>query len=170
MIHIRKEQKKDFKAIREVNDKAFEQPEEGIVVEKIRNRNSNILSLVAEVEGKVIGHILFSPAVIEMKDKTWDGMGLAPMSVLPEYQNKGIGTKLVDAGMKEIRNRDCPFVIVLGHPNYYPRFGFKTATRYGVKCQWEVPEEAFMIMILDENAMDDITGVAKYLPEFNDAM
>ena len=97
-------------------------------------------------------------------------MGLAPMAVLPGHQRKGIGSELVRAGLAELRERDCPFVIVLGHPEYYPRFGFEPASGHGVKCEWEVPDEAFMILVLDEARLPEAGGTARYRPEFSDAM
>ena len=98
-------------------------------------------------------------------------MGLAPMAVMPDLQNQGIGTKLVSEGLKIIKERGYPLVIILGHPNYYPRLGFKPALLYGLKCQWEgVPDEAFMAIIFDQEKMKGVKGVAKYRDGFNDAM
>jgi putative acetyltransferase len=90
--------------------------------------------------------------------------------VLPKYQRLGIGSKLVDAGIEELNERGCPFVIVLGHPEYYPRFGFEPASRFGIKCEWDVPDEAFMIRMLDPSKMSSRTGVARYRPEFAESM
>jgi putative acetyltransferase len=120
---------------------------------------------------KVVGHIFFSPAEINHKGKTIKGMGLAPMAVHTEYQNKSIGSLLVKKGIKKIKISGCPFIIVLGHEKYYPRFGFETASKYGIKPQWEgVPDEAFMIMILDKETMAGVSGVATYRKEFDEAM
>ena len=92
------------------------------------------------------------------------------MAVLPERQRQGIGSELVETGLAELRERDCPFVIVLGHPEYYPRFGFEPASRHGIKCEWEVPDEAFMILVLDEVRMPEAGGRARYRAEFSEAM
>ncbi len=97
-------------------------------------------------------------------------MGLAPMAVLPENQRQGIGSKLIKTGISKMKNRKCPFIIVVGHPDYYPRFGFEPASRYGIQSEWDVPDEAFMILVFDEDKMRGISGVAKYLPEFAEAM
>ena len=98
-------------------------------------------------------------------------MGLAPMALLPECQNQGIGTQLVNEGLGILKRTECPFVIVLGHKNYYPRLGFKRASKYGLKSQWEgVPDEAFMVLILNESTMKDVSGVVRYRDEFDEAM
>jgi len=98
-------------------------------------------------------------------------MGLAPMAVLPEFQRQGIGSRLVRYGLDILRQGSCPFIIVLGHPEYYPRFGFEPASTHKIRCQWTgVPDEAFMIIILDKDAMAGVSGIAAYRSEFDDAM
>lgn len=171
VITIRKEQKGDTEQIRNVNIRAFGQAAEADVVDALRTACPEGVSLVALYQGKIIGHILFTPAVIEAKEKKCWGTGLAPMSVLPEFQRQGIGTKLVQAGLDEIRKTRQPFVIVLGHPEYYPRFGFVRASHYGIVSQWEgVPDEAFMILVLDESELKNASGIGKYRAEFDSAM
>ena len=171
MIKIRKERPADIPAIRVINEKAFGQPQEARVVDKLRQACGGLLSLVAVVDGRTVGHILFSPATIESKGRTVHGMGLAPMAVLPECQRQGIGLKLIRAGLDMLRSSSCPFVIVLGHPEYYPRFGFELASKYGVASQYDgVPDEAFMILIFDARAMSGVSGVARYRDEFDEAM
>ena len=171
MVAIRFEQPKDIDEIRLLNYKAFGQPEEGRIVDKLRKSCNGILSLVAISNNKIVGHIMFSPVTIETKEGVIEGMGLAPMAVLPELQNQGIGSKLVKEGLRIIRNTSCPFVIVLGHENYYPRFGFQRALEFGLRSQWDgVPDDAFMAMILDESVMKGVSGIVKYRDEFNDAM
>jgi len=97
-------------------------------------------------------------------------MGLAPMAIAPERQRQGIGSRLIEAGLKVLRQQACPFVIVLGHPEYYPRFGFVPASGHGLACQWEgVPDEAFMVLILDKAFMAGVSGVARYRDEFDEA-
>lgn len=171
MITIRKETKNDLIAIRHVNDIAFDQPQEGKVIDKLRESDSEVLSMVAEIDKKVVGHIFYSTAVIEGKKDGIVGLGLAPMAVLPEYQKQGIGKQLINESLNIVKNRSVPFIIVLGHENYYPKFGFEKASKYGIKCQWDgIPDEAFMIMILDELKMSNIHGVVKYRDEWNEAM
>jgi putative acetyltransferase len=168
MIHIRKEAPQDIPAIRRVNRLAFGRPQEARIVDRLRGSCSAILSLVAQEGTQVLGHILFSPSVIRSGSRTLRGMGLAPMAVLPDHQGRGIGSRLVIAGLGHLLRKRCPFVIVLGHPDYYPRFGFDRASRVGIRSEWEVPDEAFMILPLDPTALRGISGLARYRPEFHE--
>jgi putative acetyltransferase len=171
VVEVRFEQPKDIDEVRLLNDKAFGQPEEGRIVDKLRKSCNGILSLVAISNNKIVGHILFSPVTIETQRGVIEGMGLAPMAVLPELQNHGIGSKLVKEGLRIINNTTCPYVIVLGHEKYYPRFGFQRASKYGLKSQWEgVPDEAFMAMILNDSVMKGVSGIVRYRDEFDEAM
>jgi putative acetyltransferase len=93
------------------------------------------------------------------------------MAVLQDYQRQGIGSKLLEKGLEILREQGCPFVIVLGHPEFYPRFGFEPASWHGLSSQWEgVPDEAFMIIVMNPTILDGIVGVARYRDEFNEAM
>jgi len=98
------------------------------------------------------------------------GTGLAPLAVLPEYQKKGIGTQLIQTSIARIKKGGCPFIIVIGHPEYHVRFGFERAGRFGISSEWKVPDEVFMILILDRKTMSGITGVAGYRREWAEAM
>lgn len=169
MIEIREERRADYQAIRDVNNQAFNQPQEGTIIEKIRESGVEILSLVAIIDNKIVGHIFFSPVRMEEQATLKDGMGLAPMAVLPDYQQQGIGSKLIKEGIQRLKLKSVPYIIVLGHKDYYPKFGFETASKYGLKCQWDgVPDEAFMVMILDDKMKPKIHGVAKYRDEFDE--
>lgn len=170
MVHVRKEQSGDVAAIRRVNRLAFGQPQEARIVDELRIHCKQVVSLVATEGTKVLGHILFSPAVIRSGSRTLRGMGLAPMAVLPDHQGRGIGSRLVITGLGHLLRKRCPFVIVLGHPDYYPRFGFERAGLYGIRPEWEVPDEAFMILPLNPSALRGISGIARYRPEFGQAM
>jgi putative acetyltransferase len=161
----------DINGVHALHELAFGQPQETNTVDKLRNNCEGLLSFVAIEKDKIVGHVLFSPAEIEGQQGTLKGMGLAPMAVLPDLQRKGIGTRLINRGIEELRNLKCPFIIVLGHPEYYPRFGFENASTYGIKCRWEgVPADAFMIFWLDKSKAGQVSGLAKYREEFNEAV
>jgi putative acetyltransferase len=166
MITIREEQPGDIKIIRDVNKRAFGQRQEADLVDKLRQNCDDLLSLVALMQNQVVGHILFTPVMVESEDNIVKGMALAPMAVLPEYQRQGIGSELVRAGIEKLKKRQCPFIIVLGHAEYYPRLGFEPASRYGVRSEWEVPDEAFMILVIGEFEMQGGVALARYRPEF----
>ena len=168
---IRQEIPEDIRDIHALNEKAFGAPEEANIIDKLRDTCEGLISLVAIEMEKIVGHILFSPATIEGKHGVVKGMGLAPMAVLPEIQRQGIGSQLVKRGVEYLMKTPCPFIIVLGHPEFYPRFGFEIASQYGIKCQWEgVPDEAFMILWLDKSMMNKVSGVGRYKEEFNKAV
>lgn len=169
MIQVRKERPGDEGSVREINRRAFETEEEANVVDRLRNTCDGYLAFVATIDEEIVGHILFTPATLDGSELV--GMGLAPMAVDPGFQNRGIGTLLVRQGLAHLRASDCPFVIVLGHPGYYPRFGFEPASARRVTCQWEgVPDEAFMIKVFDFDRFPENGGTARYRAEFDEAM
>lgn len=171
MAVIRVERPQDAPGIREVNERAFGRPAEADIVDELRRACTDCLSVVAEDDGVVVGHILFTPAIVESAGRRVVGMGLAPMAVNPDHQRQGIGSALVEQGLEVLRGRRCPFVIVLGHPDFYPRFGFERASAHGLACKWEgVPDEAFMVLILDQGAMEGTSGVVQYRSEFDMAV
>ncbi len=172
MIVIRAETADDIAAVREVNNRTFGRAAEGFVVDLLREACPDAVSLVADEGGKILGHIFFSPVLVTREGKVvLEGMGLAPLVVVPERQRQGIGSMLVRAGIDAMRERSCPFVIVLGHREYYPRFGFTLASGRGLVSQWDgVPDEAFMVLVLDERAMADVSGAASYRSEFDQAV
>ncbi|MGH8284998.1 MAG: GNAT family N-acetyltransferase [Steroidobacteraceae bacterium] len=92
---------------------------------------------------------------------------LGPMAVLPEYQRQGIGSKLVEAGNQRLKDAGCPSVIVVGHADYYPRFGFRPASAHRIECEWEVPDNVFMLLVLDQTKMQGVSGLARYRDEFS---
>ena len=168
MITIRPESPEDASAVRRLNELAFGQPAEADLVEKLRAACGDALSLVA-VADDVVGHILFTPVVVESASRRLVGMGLAPMAVLPDRQRQGIGSQLVRRGVDILRERGCPFVVVVGHPEYYPRFGFEPASAHALVSQWDgIPDAAFMVLILDDHAMAGVGGVARYRGEFDE--
>ena len=169
MVETRRERPEDIPGIRNLHDRAFGRSEEGAVVDRLREVCEGRVSLVAVAEGQIVGHVLFSPVVIVTgAGREVSGMGLAPLAVLPECQRQGIGTELTRAGLAAIRQTLCSFVVVLGHPTYYPRFGFEPASRRGIRCRWDVSDEAFMVQVMDEEAMRGVSGLAHYRGEFDD--
>jgi len=169
VITIRYEKPNDRPFANSVIEKAFKRDAEVRLAEKLRLKSADHLSLVAEDKGTIVGHIMFTPVLMKNGNEV-QGMGLAPMSVLPSMQRRGIGTLLVKEGLRILEEEGCPFVIVLGHPGYYPRFGFQPASRFNIRSQWEdVPDEAFMIFILDEKAMRNVSGTAFFREEFSES-
>jgi putative acetyltransferase len=162
-IEIREERPADEAAVRDVNARAFGQDLEGRIVDALRANHATLISLVAIQQTRVVGHILYSPASIG----NVSGAALAPMAVLPEFQRQGIGSALVEAGNRKLQAAGWPFIIVLGHPTFYPRFGFTAAAAHGITCEWPVPDEVFMVLILDEAKMRGVSGQAKYRHEFS---
>lgn len=168
MALIRSEQPEDIAAIHRVNHLAFGQEAEAELVNRLRANNKVTLSLVAVSDDQVVGHILFSPVTIENGNESFPAIGLAPVAVLPAWQNRGVGSQLVRAGLDECRRADHKCVVVLGHPEYYPRFGFVPASRYGVGCEYNVADEKFMLIELQAGSLQGRKGIAKYQPEFNE--
>ncbi len=169
MLTIRPETSEDVDSIRYVNEQAFGQKEEGKLVEKLRNRGVLTISLVAIQDGEIVGHIAFSPVKVESEHSSSEAIALAPMAVLPAYQRKGIGSQLVRAGLEECRRLGHEIVVVLGHPDYYPRFGFVPAKPRGIDCEFEVPDEAWMLLELRQGALAGRHGKVKFQPEFQEA-
>jgi putative acetyltransferase len=163
VIEIREEQAADIAAIREVNRRAFGQDQEADIVDAVRAHGAVPLSLVATIDQRVVGHIMYSPVEIGPVI----GCGLGPMAVLPEYQRQRIGSRLVEAGNQRLTDAGGPFIVVLGHPDFYPRFGFKPARSFGVTCEWNVPDDVFLILALDAERMRGVSGLAKYRFEFS---
>jgi putative acetyltransferase len=168
---IRDEAAGDEPAIRVVLEEAFASPVEAGIVDALRTACDDRLSLVADQDGAVVGHILFTPVEIDAADGVLRGYGLAPMAVRTAWQRRGLGSALVAEGVARLRAAGAPFVLVIGHANYYPRFGFERASRHGVRCQWpEVADEAVMLLVLDPAAAPRLAGVARYRPEFDAAI
>ena len=172
-ITIRQEQITDYKTTEDIVKKAFANMEfsdqkEHELVSRLRNTNEFIpeLSLVAINNDTIIGHILLTKIQITNDKQTSESLALAPVSVLPQFQSKGIGKELIQEALKKAKELDYNSVIVLGHPAYYPKFGFEKASLWGIKAPFEVPEESFMALELKENALSSITGVVEYSSAF----
>ena len=170
MIGVRFEQPGDEAGVRETNELAFGEPLEAGLVDALRDSlrgTPDYLSLVATIGKQVVGHILFTPITIEPA-RNCPIAGLAPMAVRPEHQRSGIGGQLIRAGLKECRRSGYSAVVVLGHPEYYPRFGFVPAHTFGLTCEFPSPPEAFMAIELEPKALGGIRGLVRYLPQFGE--
>lgn len=165
-MRIRRERGADAAAIRRVHEAAFDTHLEANLVDRLRTDASPLISLVADDDGLIVGHILFSPVTLSTDDSVLL-LGLAPMAVLPDRQRKGIGSSLVHAGLDECRLKGAAAVVVLGHPGYYPRFGFQPASRFGVKSEYDVPDDVFMALEIIRGVLTG-NGTIRYHPAFRD--
>ena len=166
MILVRPETNADHAQVFCINESAFETNAEAKLVDALRDQADPIVSLVAEIDGHVVGHIMFSP-VSHSEHTELFLMGLAPMAVLPEYQRSGVGSELVRAGIDACRKIGSAGIVVLGHPAYYPKFGFVPSTQFGFGCEYEVPEEAFMAIELIAGTLIQ-PGVVRYHKAFSE--
>jgi putative acetyltransferase len=166
MITIRPESAADLPLVRRILEEAFEQPDEADLVDLLRERGKLTLALVAEEGGQPVGHLAMSPVSVDSAPQL-HGLGLGPMAVLPERQNQGIGSLLARAALEECRRLGTDYAVVLGHPEYYPRFGFAPAGRFGLHCVWPVPEGVFMALELRPGALAGCRGLVRYQPEFD---
>ncbi len=164
-MEIRTERPEDSAAIQEVHLKAFGGPTEAKLVRLICERKRALISLVALNDGKVGGHILFSPVTITTCPDTFNAVGLAPVAVLPEFQRKGIGSQLIREGLERCKENGYDAVVLLGYPSYYSRFGFSRAADYRLQNEYRAYDE-FMVLPLRNGALDRVNGMVKYLPEF----
>lgn len=168
-VIIRQEHQSDYEQVYDVIKKAFENQEhsdkdEHNLVSRLRKSEAFVpkLSLVAEIDGKVVGHILFTEITIGGKV----ALALAPLAVLPNYQGLKIGSKLINFGHEMAREMDYKAVVLLGHEKYYPRFGYNRASLYDIMAPFDVPDECFMAIELKNNSLDSFNGIVQYAPEF----
>jgi putative acetyltransferase len=165
-VEVRPERRGDRAAVRRVNEVAFGQPDEADLVDRLREQAAAYLGLVAVRAGEVIGHVAFSPMTMAPPRPHLVAWGLAPMAVLPAYQRQGVGGRLVREGLAACRREGGTAVFVLGHPAYYPRFGFAPASAHGLRSTYDVPAEAFMVLELVPGALGGVMGTAHYDPVF----
>jgi putative acetyltransferase len=165
MRNIRPEEPADVPDIRSVLQRAFETGFEADLVDTLRRQGRPLVSLVAIVDGTVVGHILFSPVTLS-SDPQMSLMGLAPMAVAPDWQRQGIGSLLVHAGVDACRRLGVAGLVVIGHPEYYPRFGFERGSALGLRSEYEVPDDAFMALELAPGALAGKPGTIRYHPAF----
>lgn len=165
-MQVRAEEERDWSAVQAVNESAFETAAEARLVAALREQAEPIVSLVAEDGGTIVGHIMYSPVALP-GHAGLKIMGLAPMAVAPAHQRRGIGSALVRAGLERCKERGFGAVVVLGHPHYYPRFGFSPSVRFGIGCEYEVPDEAFMVVELQAGYLQGASGKVKYHAAFD---
>lgn len=163
---IRAERPEDEEAIRCVQVEAFGRADEADLVEALREGAAEFVSFVAIAGDEVVGHILFTEVALEA-DTDAEGLGLAPLAVVPSHQSRGIGTALVEAALAHLADSGVDFVVVLGDPAYYERFGFVPAATYGLGCVYDAPPEAFQALELREGALADAGGIVRYRREFD---
>ena len=164
-MRVRVEKENDRDAVHTLNESAFGRLSEADLVDKLRAQAQPVVSLVAEDEGQVVGHIMLSPVSLSGHPDL-EIMGLAPMAVAPEHQRRGVGSMLVYAGLEQCRQLGLAAVVVLGHPGYYPRFGFSPSSRFSIDCEFDVPAEVFMAMELQPGALNGKPGRVEYHAAF----
>jgi putative acetyltransferase len=165
VVAIRSETPQDVRAIHAVNTAAFDTRLEADLVDTLRQTAGPLISLVADDGGKIVGHILFSPVALSGQQDA-QIMGLAPMAVLPGEQRRGIGSALVRAGLTRCKNLGCGAVVVVGHPDYYPRFGFRPAATFNLTSEYDVPDDVFMALELTANYLRGKAGTIQYHAAF----
>lgn len=164
---LRMEQREDAMEISALLEQAFPAGPEARLVERLRREARPYLGWVAERAGKIVGHILFTPVRCASQPEA-RLLGLGPMAVVPSLQGRGIGTRLGRAGMAAAGDTGARAVVVLGHPGFYPRFGFQPASQWGLACSWDVPDEAFMVRPLNGDKLQGLSGTLRYHAAFSE--
>jgi putative acetyltransferase len=157
----------DAPAVRAVHMAAFDRPAEADLVEALRRTGALAVSCVAEADCVVVGHVALSPVTLGADRGRPRVLGLGPMAVAPERQRTGIGTALVRDALARARAAGWTAAVVLGHPEYYPRFGFRPASTFGIGCRYDVPDAAFMAMELVPGSLAGTSGTVEYHPAFD---
>ena len=166
-ISIRPETPADPPAIRDVIVQAFGQEVEANLVDLLRQQKAAVISLVAEVDGHIVGHILYSPVTIETNPRKRQIPGLAPLAVLPAWQRRGVGGALIRNSFEICCSLPVDGAVVLGSPEYYPRFGFFPAVKYGLRSEYPVPPEDFMVITFQPTGLEGCSGAVHYHPAFS---
>jgi putative acetyltransferase len=165
MVTIRSERRVDLELIHSVHQAAFPTGAEAQLVDRLREDRKLALSLIAEVKDRVVGHVAFSPVSVDPQSSPAQGLGLGPLAVLPEWQGKGIGEKLITGGIEDCRREGYAFIVVLGEPEYYSRFGFRRASLFGLNNEYGV-DDPFMAMELRPGGLPKAPGTVKYVKLF----
>ena len=166
-LEIRLESPTDIDDIYRVNRHAFARENEARLVNALRSAGVPLISLIAADGEKIVGHILFSPVAVRGPRGQWSAVALGPMAVLPEKQNQGIGSILVETGLDACYAAGHDIVFVLGHPAYYPRFGFVPSEPLGLRCEFDVPPDVFMVRLAPGTNLHGRSGVVHYHPAFH---
>jgi len=169
-IAIEPETEGDYEGITKVHTAAFNRDGEARLVEKLRKTPAYIpeLSLVARYRNAIIGHILLYPVKINAYKKKCNSLALAPISVIPRFQNKKVGSILIKEDLEKAQKLGFKSVIVVGHPEYYPRFGFEKASKYGISPPFNVPDTAFFAIELEKDGLKNCNGTIEYPSEYNE--
>lgn len=172
-VNIRKEESKDYEEVFDLIAKAFENEvhsdrKEHFLVERLRSSDAFVpeLSLLAEMDGTIVGYILLTKIKIINSYAETPSLALAPIAVLPSHQGKGIGGQLINAAHQQARELGFGSIVLLGHENYYPRFGYRMINKYGIKLPFDAPDKNCMLVELEENSLKDIHGIVEYSKEF----
>ena len=170
---IRQETPADYKDVFNLIEKAFRSEQysdhkEQFLVERLRKSDAFIpeLSLVAEVDGKIVGHILLTKLKIKNVADSFDSLALAPVTVLPEFQGIGIGGKLIAESHKRAKELGHESIVLLGHESYYPKFGYQRADKFEIELPFKVPKENCMVIELVENGLNGVSGIVEYPEAF----
>ena len=174
-INIRQEQPTDYEAVFNLIEKAFANEQssdhrEHFLVERLRKSEDFVpeLSLVAEVEGDVVGHILLTKILVKNEQQPSESLALAPVAVHPKFQRNGIGGALIRQAHERAKEMSFRSIILLGHEDYYPRFGYKRADEFGIKLPFDVPKENCLAIELTKDGLDGVAGTVEYPKEFNE--
>ncbi len=167
MLSLRPELPGDEAAIFQVNQEAFGQPQEGQLVDALRQAGALSLSMVAEQDGQIVAHVAFSPATVESPSGEYIALNLAPVAVLPPWQNQGIGGRLIREALLQLAATGTEGVVVMGHPPYYPRFGFAVASGLGLRWGHAYPDEAFMALEFRPGFFAARGGLVRFHPAFD---
>ncbi len=174
-ISMRQERKEDHQKVLIIVEDAFRneeysEPTEQILVDRLRKSRAFIpeLSLVAEVDHKLVGHIILSKIKINNKVNSFDSLALAPVSVHPSFQKRGIGGLLIRESHRIAKDLGYKSIVLLGHEKYYPKFGYQLAKKYGISLPFDVPDENCMAIELVENGLDGVSGIVEYSSAFNE--
>jgi putative acetyltransferase len=168
-MSIKQEQSIDYEGVYKVVNRAFGRTDEAELVNKLRNSEAFMpeLSLVGWYDDEIVGHILFTKIqIISDQNQAFESLALAPLAVKPEFQRKGVGSKLIEAGLSKAKALGYQSVIVWGHANYYPQFGFLPAHQWNIKAPVPVKPEVFMAIELTKDSLKNVSGIVKYAPEF----